>query len=694
VSDGSRTIFLSALLLAVVCKGSLAEATPGKRLVRAEEASAPWPTLTTARQVHSLVSSEAARAYPVHLRGTVTYFDPATGDGSGALFVCDRTGCIFVRVSGRLSASLPVGTLIDLRGVSNRGEFAPIVAQPEIREIRYSGLPASPHRPSLARLKSGEEDGQWVEVEGVVHSIVEQEAHVDLQLAMVDGSITVHIVRQPDTDYSGLVDAAVRIRGNPGPLFDVTRRQMIGVNLHCPGRAAIRVLEPAPADPFSLRTLAINTLLQWDVAPLLAHRVHVAGRATLQWPGASLCLTDATGGICAQTGQETQLVNGEPIDMVGFVSVEGGAPVLTDALFRPAGASSPEPVTPAAVTAEQLLRGGHESQLVQTEGQLISRDLASSDTVLLLSSGKYIFKAFLPPNLASPETRRWENGSILRITGICSVQLDAQKSALGLGTAVPTTFRLLLRTPADVAIVRRASWWTPVHAVLLLAFALCITLLVLAWVVRLRKRIRESEERFRHLANHDALTGLASRLVLADSLATALATAQRNHSGVALLMLDLDKFKELNDTLGHQAGDEVLRVSARRIQKAVRSSDTIVRVGGDEFVVLLPELHDLRIAERIGAAIVEMLSTPIQIGDRWVSVSASVGISTSFDGDVIADVLLRQADVALYRAKELGKGSYQIFRADSDPHPVEPQTAGGGAGYKPHDYSARTAPGR
>jgi diguanylate cyclase (GGDEF)-like protein len=694
VSEGSRTIFLSALLLALVCTGSLAEATPAKRLVRAEEASAPWPTLTTARQVHSLVSSDAARAYPVHLRGIVTYFDPSTGDGSGALFVCDATGCIFVRVAGKLSASLPVGTLIDLRGVSNRGEFAPIVAQPQIREIRYSGLPASPHRPSLARLKSGQEDGQWVEVEGVIHSIVEQETHVDLQLAMVDGSTTVHIVRQPGTDYSGLVDAAVRIRGNPGPLFDVNRRQMIGVNLHCPGFAAIRVLVPAPAHPFSLPTLPINTLLQWDVAPLLAHRVHVAGRGTLQWPGSSVCLTDATGGICAQTGQRSPLMNGELIDIVGFVSVESGAPVLTDALFRSAGASSAQPVPPAAMNAEQLLRGDHESQLVQTEGQLISRDLASSDTVLLLSSGKYIFKSILPRNLAGPETQRLENGSILHITGICSVQLDEQRSTLGLGTAVPTTFRILMRAPGDVTVVRKASWWTPVHAVLLLAFALCITLAVLAWVVKLRKRIRESEERFRHLANHDSLTGLASRLVLADTLAAALATAQRHHSAVALLMLDLDEFKEINDTLGHQAGDEVLRVSARRIQLAVRSSDTVVRVGGDEFVVLLPGLRDLRMAERIAASIVETLSTPIQIGGLRVAVSASVGISTVSGGDLDADVLLRQADVALYRAKERGKGSYQIFTTESDP--IEPQNAESAAEYAhaQYDYSAGTAPGR
>jgi predicted signal transduction protein with EAL and GGDEF domain len=104
-----------------------------------------------------------------------------------------------------------------------------------------------------------------------------------------------------------------------------------------------------------------------------------------------------------------------------------------------------------------------------------------------------------------------------------------------------------MRSPADVTVVQNPSWWTPAHGVLVLALALVVTLVVLGWVMALRRRIRESEERFRHMAQHDALTGLATRLVLQDRLAVALEGAKRHRTGLALLMLDIDNFKLIND---------------------------------------------------------------------------------------------------------------------------------------------------
>jgi hypothetical protein len=112
-----------------------------------------------------------------------------------------------------------------------------------------------------------------------------------------------------------------------------------------------------------------------------------------------------------------------------------------------------------------------------------------------------------------------------------SPELDAQRSGVEIGTAVPRTFRVLMRSPADVDVSEKPSWWTPAHAVVLLALALSGTLAVLAWVVVLRRRIRESEERFRHMALHDALTGLATRLVLEDRLNAAVETAKRHQMG-------------------------------------------------------------------------------------------------------------------------------------------------------------------
>ncbi|MGD0547021.1 MAG: GGDEF domain-containing protein, partial [Terracidiphilus sp.] len=506
---------------------------------------------------------------------------------------------------------------------------------------------------------------QWVEVEGVIHSVVAQDRYVYLLLTMPDGVISIIMVKEAGIDYSRLVDAKVRIQGNPGPLFDVGRRQMIAVNIHCPGLSAIQVEEAPPKDPFLLPLIPINKLLQWDISPLLAHRVHVQGQVTLQWPGSSVCVRDATQGVCAQTDQNTPLRNGEVIDIAGFAHAEGNTPILTDALFRSAGKSTAAPVTAAPVTAEQALLGEHESQLIQVDGLLIRRDLAKADTTLLLSSGQYIFKVVLPRTLSGPEINDWKDGSVLRVTGICLVQLDTRKSAMGIGTAVPISFRVLMRTSSDVIVLHRPSWWTPAHAIVLLTLALSGTLAVLAWVMILRRRIRESEERFRHLALHDALTGLATRLLLSDRLEAALESAKRHETGLALLMVDLDKFKDVNDTYGHHAGDEVLRITANRLLEAVRKSDTVARMGGDEFVVLLIDLNDLNFAEKIAANIVNSLALPIPFQGLELPVSVSVGVCATSARELDTKTLLQNADAALYQAKEHGRGRFEVYSPES-----------------------------
>ena len=484
--SGLRSLlgWITFLLFAgLVPAGAQTKAPPAKAPL------APLRTITMAYTVHSLSSKEAARAYPVHLRAVVTFWDPGIGLHNASLYVHDASGSVFVRVPFGVIDSLPVGSLIDLRGVSDPGEFGPIVTRSTIKVIGYSGLPPNPDRPSFVRLLAGLEDGQWVEVEGVVHSILEIDRHISMQLTMSDGTISALIERVPGVTYSNLVDARVRIRGNAGPLFDSSRTQMIGFRIQCPNLSAIKVLEPPPEDPFKLPIIPIDRLLRWDLAPLLAHRVHVRGRVTLQWPGSSVCIWSATKGICAQTDQSTRLRNGELIDIAGFARAEGSVPVLMNAVYRSAGSAAAELVSAVPVTPDQVLQGGHESQFIQIDGQLISRDLASADTTLLLSSGKYIYKAILPQALGGAETGTWKNGSVLRLTGISSVQLDTQRSVLGMGTAIPTSFRVLMRSPADVVVLQKPSWWTPVHAVLMLTFALTATLLVLGWVVVLRRQI-------------------------------------------------------------------------------------------------------------------------------------------------------------------------------------------------------------
>jgi diguanylate cyclase (GGDEF)-like protein len=178
--------------------------------------------------------------------------------------------------------------------------------------------------------------------------------------------------------------------------------------------------------------------------------------------------------------------------------------------------------------------------------------------------------------------------------------------------------------------------------------------------------IRESEQRFRHMALHDSLTGLATRLLLRDRLSAAVETANRRQKGLTLLMLDLDNFKNINDTLGHRTGDEVLRITAARLLEVVRKSDTVARMGGDEFIVLLPDLSDPDSSNKFAAVIVKALADPIQFEGHDVRISASVGVCSAPAGQLDTDALLRCADAALYHAKANGRNCFQVFTTDMD----------------------------
>jgi diguanylate cyclase (GGDEF)-like protein len=600
----------------------------------------------------------------------VTYFDQDYGTGYAAIFVHDSTGSIFVKIRSDSVGPITAGTVIDVRGVSGLGGFGPVVKEPQIRVIGYAPLPPNPPRISLPRLETGAEDAQWVEVEGTIHAVYELAHSVTLQLAMIDGTISVTIPKEAGATYSGLVDAKVKIHADAAPTINGDS-QMIGIHLMAPNLSAVTVVEAAPGDPFMQPLTAIDKLLHWDEYSASFHRVHVRGNVTLQWPGSSLCIRDANRGICVQTDQDARFALGDLIDVVGFAGTENNEPVLTDAVLKSAGNGVPVPAVP--VTVEQALQGNHDSDLIQIDGQLIGNDMASYDMNLLLASGDTVFTAVLPKGLTGTNASPWKIGSRLRVTGICSVQIDA-RSHVREGVAVTKSFRVLLRSPQDVVVLEGPSWWTPGHILVLLALALIATLCVLGWVTVLRRRVeeqsillRESESRFRHLALHDTLTGLATRLLLQDRMDVGLEAAKRHDTGLALLMVDIDRFKQTNDTYGHQAGDEVLRVTAQRLLQAVRKSDTVARMGGDEFIGLLIDLHNPQMAERIAAKIVKSLAEPVLFAGREIPVSVSVGVCTSDTGGLDEEALLKHADDALYHAKAMGRNCFHVFSPEMTP---------------------------
>jgi diguanylate cyclase (GGDEF)-like protein len=185
-----------------------------------------------------------------------------------------------------------------------------------------------------------------------------------------------------------------------------------------------------------------------------------------------------------------------------------------------------------------------------------------------------------------------------------------------------------------------------------------------------RAAVRASVQ-IEHLAYYDGLTALPNRELFIDRLSLALVQAHRDGKKLAVLFLDLDRFKQINDSLGHSVGDELLRAMGKRVHEAVREGDTLARLGGDEFTLLLPGVHNASEAARIAQKLLEAVRQPFQLQGRELYVNTSIGISIYPEDGVDAESLIRSADIAMYRAKEQGRDRFQLYAPAMNAQAVE-----------------------
>ena len=189
----------------------------------------------------------------------------------------------------------------------------------------------------------------------------------------------------------------------------------------------------------------------------------------------------------------------------------------------------------------------------------------------------------------------------------------------------------------------------------------CTTALSRKW--HNERALYHNERALRHLATHDVLTGLPNRAILEDRLSVVQAQSDRAGDEFALLILDLDRFKLVNDSMGHRAGDELLREVSRRLNEVVRASDTLVRLGGDEFVIIISTIRSRELAEDIAKRVIAALLEPIHVLGVEVRTSGSVGIAIYPGDGKTAEILMAHADAAMYAAKQAGRGVYRRFDA-------------------------------
>jgi diguanylate cyclase (GGDEF)-like protein/PAS domain S-box-containing protein len=180
-------------------------------------------------------------------------------------------------------------------------------------------------------------------------------------------------------------------------------------------------------------------------------------------------------------------------------------------------------------------------------------------------------------------------------------------------------------------------------------------------------RMQHAESHLLYLAHHDALTGLPNRALLALRLRHTIERAQREETRCAVLFLDLDGFKIVNDQLGHQAGDELLQLAAARMKQRIRDIDTLARLGGDEFVLVLESISARSDVSQVAQALIEQLNTPFRLASsREVSIGTSIGISLFPVNGTDAESLVRHADAALYEAKVAGRSTWRFYDAEAE----------------------------
>jgi len=582
-----------------------------------------------------------------------------------SFFLQDATGGISVDRAEH-GVAVHAGDLVEVTGTSNPGLFASSLDETAVRVLGIGTMPKA-RLYSYPELEGGQQDAEWIEVRGVVQSARQEtlwgKRVLVLHMQIGGGLIMVRLLHFDIDDESRLVDALVRVRGVCGTVYN-DKRQFTGIRLFSTDARDIYVEEGAPGDPFHSPTNPVRSVMQAGTDPRLGHRIKISGIVTYQDPGRALYLQDGNDGILVTSDQPTRVAPGARIEAVGFPAMGTSSPMLRNAVFRVVGAGH---IEPAWIRAEDFLKEKanfsfvqYENQLVRLQGVVVSPLALPVEYAWLLQDSTGDFAAFLPRRPGSHKPPDIEVGSTVAVTGIyvASVDEDGQ----------PRAFRILMRGPEDMVVLKRAPWWTARHLMMVLGLALAVVLATTSWILLLRRRVtqqtqqlRESEERFRIQAQHDTLTGLASRSFLHDKLNEEISRAARSGRRLGVLMVDLDHFKQVNDSLGHHAGDELLCIVAERIRLSVRKHDTVARMGGDEFVVLLTDLGSVSEAELIGAKVVSTVSAPAMIGTNSMLVSASVGVCTYPEGGPDGDSLLQVVDAEMYKAKAGGRNNFSVY---------------------------------
>lgn len=320
-----------------------------------------------------------------------------------------------------------------------------------------------------------------------------------------------------------------------------------------------------------------------------------------------------------------------------------------------------------AAIAEAFLKAGAEEELLESEEKFRKISASAQDAIVMMDSAGDI--SYWNPASERIFGYSYEEavGKDLHALIVPSAQQNAFKE--GFERFKKTGEGPVLGKTLELSALRRNGTEFPVEV------SISAVPIKGRWhsigIIRDFTERKRSEETIRHMAYHDHLTGLPNRLLLNDRLEQALALGRRHRSLVALLFLDIDRFKVINDTLGHAAGDELIKAVAERLKKHLRGTDTVARLGGDEFTVLLQDINGIEGITKVVENIFAIFKEPFNIKEHELFLTASIGIGVYPDDGTDAETLLKNADIAMYLAKDEGRNAYRFYTTAMNARTIE-----------------------
>ncbi|HEY1499647.1 MAG TPA: EAL domain-containing protein [Acidobacteriaceae bacterium] len=681
--------------------------------------------LTTVRAVRDLRASEAAQALPAKITGVVTYVDSQWGqiffqDSTGGIYVKYSGDHPELGVGTRMTLT-GITSAGDFAPVVLAPKFhvEGTAALPPAQLVTQSEAAAGAldsHYVSIEGVVHPMRVGEDWNHTSLTFNLLTAIGPVHVSTSPVF----------PDLDVARrLEDARVRIRGVFGTVFN-SRRQLVGYQMVVENLADIDVLEPAVPNPFQMETTSIGSLLRYSPDARFGHRVKVEGTVTLVGPD-YLYLQDAGDGVDVR-GDTRAIHVGDVVDAVGYPTLVGRySPVMTDATFQVTGRTAtvaPRILTAESllqghedsmlVTVDgkllTVLDGPARKSLVLQSGvRTFTAQMEISDmgveqwplragSVLrltgvstaqvnpeklyrILEEDPASFQILLrsPRDLAVIRAAPfWTVRATLALLAVLFLtmfgtliwvnalrrRVRAQTAALARASETAQAIRDLSGAMEQVSTAQQFDTQVSVRGSEEIAHLVVGFNTMLSELGQRDRAKRDAEARLQHMALIDDLTGLPNRRLLADRLSQNLAKARRENRKVALLYINLDGFKLVNDSLGHGIGDVLLGQVAERLKSRFRQSDTLARIGGDEFTLILDHVQNSNEAEKAAESVLDALKAPFEIDGRSIRITASIGISLFPDHGDEGGQLLQQADCAMSAAKKNGKNCVVQFGED------------------------------